>query len=81
MTGDVGRAGSGLTTDTARNLWRQLEAMRRLKMPGEGTPSPATRRNARWVEPELVAEVEYRGMTSDGKLRHPVFKRIVDSGS
>jgi len=29
------------------------------------------RRNARWVRPELVAEVSYLEWTSDGHLRHP----------
>jgi bifunctional non-homologous end joining protein LigD len=27
-----------------------------------------------WVEPSLLAEVEYRAKSAEGKLRHPVFK-------
>lgn len=30
-------------------------------------------RSAHWVEPKLVAEVEFTEWTRDGKLRHPSF--------
>ena len=29
-----------------------------------------------WVEPSLLAEVEYRGKSAEGKVRHPFFKGI-----
>ena len=32
----------------------------------------------RWVEPKLVAEVELRGWTADGLLRHASFKGLRD---
>jgi bifunctional non-homologous end joining protein LigD len=67
----VGKAGSGVTMATGRDL----EALRRPKQPCDGNPSTATRRKARWAEPKLLTEVEYRGITADGELRHPVFKR------
>ncbi|MDX0955686.1 hypothetical protein GOE09_29375 [Sinorhizobium medicae] len=44
-----------------------------------GTKEPAVslrRKNAIFVEPALVAEVEYRTWTDDGKLRHASFKGI-----
>jgi bifunctional non-homologous end joining protein LigD len=28
-----------------------------------------------WVEPSLLAEIEYRAKSADGKLRHPFFSR------
>lgn len=34
------------------------------------------RKNAVFTEPVLVAEVEYRAWTDDGKLRHASFKGI-----
>lgn len=41
------------------------------------TPAVALRRRgAVFVEPVLVAEVEYRAWTNDGKLRHASFKGI-----
>jgi bifunctional non-homologous end joining protein LigD len=29
-----------------------------------------------WVEPSLLAEIEYRATSAEGKLRHPFFKGI-----
>jgi len=31
-----------------------------------------------WVEPSLLAEIEYRAKSSEGKVRHPFFKGIRD---
>ena len=31
-----------------------------------------------WVEPALMAEIEYRAKSAEGKVRHPVFKGIRD---
>ena len=29
-----------------------------------------------WVEPQLMAEIEYRAKSAEGKVRHPFFKGI-----
>jgi bifunctional non-homologous end joining protein LigD len=29
-----------------------------------------------WVEPELLAEIEYWAKSSEGKVRHPFFKGL-----
>jgi bifunctional non-homologous end joining protein LigD len=29
-----------------------------------------------WVEPSLLAEIEYRAKSAEGKVRHPVFKGV-----
>jgi bifunctional non-homologous end joining protein LigD len=29
-----------------------------------------------WVEPELLAEIEYRAKSAEGKVRHPFFKGV-----
>ena len=29
-----------------------------------------------WVEPSLLAEIEYRAKSAEGKLRHPFYKGI-----
>ncbi|XUR38647.1 DNA ligase (ATP) (plasmid) [Rhizobium leguminosarum bv. trifolii] len=43
-----------------------------------GKPAVDTgrKRNAVFVRPELVAEIEYRAWTHDGKLRHASYKRL-----
>jgi bifunctional non-homologous end joining protein LigD len=35
-------------------------------------------KNIIFVRPDLIAEIEYRGWTADGKLRHASFKGIRD---
>ncbi len=36
------------------------------------------RRDARWVTPDLVAEVRYTEMTAEGRVRHGVFLGLRD---
>jgi bifunctional non-homologous end joining protein LigD len=40
---------------------------------------PYAKRIARrgvWVEPKLLAEIEYRAKSAEGKVRHPFFKGL-----
>jgi bifunctional non-homologous end joining protein LigD len=72
----AGRVGSGFSTSVAEDLWRRLDAIR-LDAPALETLPPAdVRRNVRWTKPSLVAEVELRGWTADGIVRHAVFKGL-----
>ncbi|PLU10682.1 ATP-dependent DNA ligase [Sinorhizobium medicae] len=67
----VGGCGTGWSHELSRELRNLLESI--------GTKEPAVslrRKNAIFVEPALVAEVEYRTWTDDGKLRHASFKGI-----
>jgi bifunctional non-homologous end joining protein LigD len=36
------------------------------------------RKNVVWLQPILVAEIEYRAWTDDGKLRHASYKGMRD---
>jgi bifunctional non-homologous end joining protein LigD len=72
----AGRVGSGYSSALAEDLWRRLEPLR-VPVPPLAEPPPAdSRRNVRWVRPALVAEVELRGWTADGIVRHAVFKGL-----
>jgi bifunctional non-homologous end joining protein LigD len=72
----VGRVGTGFTAKTASELWKRLQPLRVDKQPiAERLPALA-RKGVVWVEPELVAEVVYRGWTTDGQLRHASFKGL-----
>lgn len=67
----VGGCGTGWSHELSRELRNLLEGM--------VTKAPAValrRKGAVFVEPVLVAEVEYRAWTDDGKLRHASFKGI-----
>jgi bifunctional non-homologous end joining protein LigD len=68
--------GSGFDDRTLTSLRKKLDTMVRKTCPFVETPvlnGPAT-----WVEPKLVAEVEFHSWTGDGALRAPVFKRLRD---
>lgn len=68
----VGKVGSGFSTKASEDLWTQLEPLRRTDSPAR-IPADSDTRNVRWVEPRLVAEVEFREWTNSGHVRHAVF--------
>src|SRR5215213_5677381 len=77
----VGRVGTGYTEATARQLWAALDKIKRPASPfPDKLPRIATN-GVRWVEPSLVAEVELRGWSSDGLIRHGSFKGLRDDKS
>lgn len=72
----AGRVGTGFTQKIAAAL------MKKLKPLAISTPSFAAnltglqRKGAVWVEPVLVAQIEYRAWTGDNLLRHAAFKGL-----
>jgi bifunctional non-homologous end joining protein LigD len=68
----AGRAGSGFDERELRRLGAELTAREREQSPfsSVGVQPP---KEARFVEPELVAEVRFTGWTREGVLRHPVY--------
>jgi DNA ligase D-like protein (predicted ligase) len=65
----AGKVGTGFDDTTLRSLHQRLSGI-------EQDESPFTRGRvrepgARWVHPELVAQVGFTEWTRDGKLRHP----------
>jgi bifunctional non-homologous end joining protein LigD len=72
----VGRVGTGYSASVASDLYDQLERIRIDKSPfGEKLTSEEAR-GVRYVEPKLVAEVEFRAWTADGNLRHASFRGL-----
>ena len=71
----TGSVGTGFTERMLEHLGGLLAPLRRETSPfAEG----AVRPGAVFVEPELVAEVEYRERTREGILRQPSFKGLRD---
>lgn len=71
-----GRCGTGFTQNSARDLRKQLEEMREPKMPYGESIDRFAKRDALWVRPELVCEVEFATWTTDGAIRHASFQGL-----
>jgi bifunctional non-homologous end joining protein LigD len=69
----AGRVGTGYTAQLAVDLFRRLEGIRMPASPFVKRLARADARGVRFVRPELVAEVVFRGWSSDGLLRHASF--------
>ncbi len=74
----AGQVGTGFTDRTLGQLQRRLTELK-ADLSAFADLDGLTRREidqARWVRPELVAVVEFREWTSDGRLRAPSFKGL-----
>lgn len=67
----AGRVGTGFTDGQLVSLMRELERLETKACPFHGMKSGP---GMRWVRPELVAQVAYVELTSEGLLRHPSFR-------
>jgi len=67
----AGKVGTGFTQDRMMELSAKLERLSRKTATVEA-PKAAVR-NAKWVKPELVAEIAFAEVTPDGVLRHSSF--------
>ena len=78
----AGRSGTGYTHKVARDLWRRLQPLR-LDKPafGKVPPEETRSRNARWVEPKLVAEVNFHGWTHGDRVRQASFQGLREDKS
>lgn len=72
----VGRVGSGIGEDDARELLTQFAGLERSKPPFVNPPKARSGEEAYWVEPALVAEVRFAEWTDDGQLRHPSYQGL-----
>lgn len=72
----VGRVGTGFTHATAEDLFRKLDRSRVRGNPFSNRLTADEARQARYVRPDYVAEVEFRAWTADGHLRHASFRGL-----
>jgi bifunctional non-homologous end joining protein LigD len=72
----AGKVGTGFTVSGARSLRSKLEARARATSPFDPPPERTVAKDAHWVEPDLVAEVELAAWTDDGKVRHASFQGL-----
>jgi bifunctional non-homologous end joining protein LigD len=69
----AGKVGTGFSARMLSDLRRQLDPLVSDACPFTPVPDALSRRGARWVQPTLVAEIEFRQWTDDGKMRHASF--------
>ena len=71
----AGRVGSGFSDSMLAALLKKLTPLRTDENPLVGVPA-LDARDALWVRPELVGEVEYGEFTPGGILRHPRWRGL-----
>jgi bifunctional non-homologous end joining protein LigD len=74
----AGNVGTGFTDDEIDRLLAKLKPLERKGSPFREAPKmPKVRKDAvHWVEPKLVAEVEFVEWTHDGRLRAPSYQGL-----
>jgi bifunctional non-homologous end joining protein LigD len=79
----VGNVGTGFTDKEIRSLMAKLKPLRRETPPFTVVPKmPRVRKDEIvWVEPKLVAEVEFAEYTHDGRLRAPSYQGLREDKS
>jgi bifunctional non-homologous end joining protein LigD len=74
----AGHVGTGFNAATLTMLSELLEPLRREDSPFVNEVPRIYAKDAIWVEPRLVVEVDYGEWTKDGRLRHPSYKGLRD---
>jgi len=81
----IGPVGTGFTTRVQNEILSKLKPLEtnecpftevpEFNKPSRFRPNPP-KSEVVWVKPELIAEITYRTVASDGSLRHPSFKGL-----
>lgn len=72
----IGRVGTGFSARELATLTTALAPLRTEESPFDPPLSRQEARGVTYVRPELVGEVRYGEMTSDGRLRHPSWRGL-----
>jgi bifunctional non-homologous end joining protein LigD len=73
-----GAVGTGFTDKMRREVHDVLQLIRTNEPLKIKSMPRAEARACRWVQPRLLAEVEYTEITPDGLIRHPSFKGLCE---
>jgi bifunctional non-homologous end joining protein LigD len=68
----AGKVDLGFDNASAKDLQARLKPLIRKRQPY----SKKIAHRGIWVEPSLLAEIEYRAKSAEGKVRHPFFKGL-----
>jgi len=69
----AGKVGTGFSSADLSNLAKRFKPLEQKQSPFVEVPA-VERKDAVWLKPTLVCEVQYTDWTRDGRLRHPSFQ-------
>jgi bifunctional non-homologous end joining protein LigD len=72
----AGRTGTGFTQATQKMLRKRLEELQQARSPFSRELAAEEKKDARWVKPELVAEVQFATWTGDHRVRQASFQGL-----
>jgi bifunctional non-homologous end joining protein LigD len=72
----AGRVGTGFNDASLKDIHSRLKKIERKTSAFAEPPTGADAKGVHWVEPRLLAEVEFTEWTQDGILRHPSFQGL-----
>ncbi len=72
----TGRVGTGFTEHLLTSLRSRMDELERKTPPFSNPPKGSAVRAMHWIDPLLVAQVEFTGWTQDEHLRHPSFQGL-----
>src|ERR1700728_91457 len=72
----AGKVGTGFSDESLRMLTARFRRLARATSPFAGELPRTQVRDAVWVRPSLVGEVEFSQWTKDGRMRHPTWRGL-----
>lgn len=72
----AGRTGTGFTQASQKTARNRLEELRQERVPFAETLTTEEKKDALWVKPELVAEVQFASWTGDHRVRQASFQGL-----